>query len=125
MDDQQIKFNEVTPIFRMFDEEKAKEFYLKFLEFQLDWEHRFEANMPLYMQVSYGKCIIHLTEHHGDCCPGAAIRIETENIEAFHQKLMDKNYKYCRSGVVTTPWNSKEVKVRDPFANQLIFYQNI
>ena len=42
------------PILRIFDEAKAKEFYLDFLGFRLDWEHRFEAHLPLYMQIVHG-----------------------------------------------------------------------
>ncbi len=38
-----------TPILRMFVEVKAKEFYITFLEFEIDWEHRFEDDFPLYM----------------------------------------------------------------------------
>lgn len=45
-------FGTTTPILRIFDEAKAKEFYVGFLGFTVDWEHRFEAGLPLYMQVS-------------------------------------------------------------------------
>ena len=41
-----------TPILRIFDEFRAKEFYVEFLGFKVDWEHRFEPGLPLYMQVS-------------------------------------------------------------------------
>ncbi len=59
-----MSFGKTTPILRIFDEAKAREFYLDFLGFSLDWEHRFEADFPLYMQVSRGECVLHLTEHH-------------------------------------------------------------
>jgi hypothetical protein len=59
-----------VPILRIFDEPKAKNFYLGFLGFGLDWEHRFEPGMPLYAQISRTGCIIHLSEHHGDASPG-------------------------------------------------------
>lgn len=39
---------QTIPILRIFDEEKAKEFYLDFLEMKLDWEHRFEPKFPIY-----------------------------------------------------------------------------
>jgi len=55
-----------APIFRIFDEAKAREFYVDFLGFTIDWEHRFEPGLPLYMQVSKDDCILHLSEHHGD-----------------------------------------------------------
>src|SRR6185295_19052023 len=31
---------------------------------------RFEPDLPLYMQVSRDRCVLHLSEHHGDCSPG-------------------------------------------------------
>nr|WP_045523251.1 glyoxalase superfamily protein [Neobacillus niacini] len=114
-----------TPILRIFNEEKAKEFYLTYLGFKLDWEHRFEMEMPLYMQISNGSCIIHLSEHHGDCCPGAAIRIEVENIGLFHSNLLSKKYKYSRPGIEKTPWNTQEVSVLDPFGNRIVFFESI
>jgi uncharacterized glyoxalase superfamily protein PhnB len=114
-----------TPILRIFDEEKAKEFYLNFLEFELDWEHRFEDDMPLYVQISNGGCIIHLSEHHGDCSPGACIRIGVDNIEVFHANLLSKKYKYSRPGIEITPWSTKEVSVLDPFGNRIVFFESI
>lgn len=113
-----------TPILRIFDEEKAKEFYLNFLEFKVDWEHRFEVGMPLYMQISNGGCIIHLSEHHGDCSPGACIRIEIENIGLFHTNLISKKYKYSRPAIEKTSWNTKEVSVLDPFGNRIVFFES-
>lgn len=114
-----------VPIFRIFDEAKAKEFYLDFLEFNLDWEHRFEENTPLYCQISYGDCVIHLSEHYGDAIPGSSIRIEVEHIEAFHAHVLGKQYKYARHGLETTPWQTREVRLGDPFGNRLVFYENI
>ena len=92
-----MSFGKTTPILRIFDEAKAREFYLDFLGFSLDWEHRFEADFPLYMQVSRGECVLHLTEHHGDCSPGAALRIETDELETFQQQLLAKHYRFSLS----------------------------
>jgi len=115
----------LTPIIRMFDEDKAKAFYVDYLGFAVDWEHRFGSNFPLYMQVSKGGIKLHLSEHHGDCCPGAALRIEVEGIEQFHAALASKDYKYAKPGLERTPWNSKEVCIMDPFGNRIIFYENV
>jgi catechol 2,3-dioxygenase-like lactoylglutathione lyase family enzyme len=52
----------VIPILRIFSVEKAREFYLDYLGFHLDWEHRFDDNAPLYMQVSRAGLILHLCE---------------------------------------------------------------
>jgi uncharacterized glyoxalase superfamily protein PhnB len=119
-----ITMGKIVPILRIFDEAKAREFYLDFLDFQLVKEHRFEEGLPLYMQVAYGECLLHLSEHHGDCSPGAAIRIQVSNIEAYHANLLAKKYKFARPGLEETPWNSREVTVGDPFGNRIIFYQH-
>jgi len=116
-----MSFGKTTPIFRIFDEAKAKEFYIDFLGFKVDWEHRFEENLPLYMQISKDGCVIHLSEHHGDCSPGAAIRIETNELEAFQRQLLAKQYKYARPGIQDMPWGSKDMSVSDPFGNRLTF----
>lgn len=39
----------VIPVLRIFSVEKAREFYIDFLGFTLDWENRFEEAAPLYM----------------------------------------------------------------------------
>ena len=88
-------FSDTTPIFRIFDVAKAKEFYVDFLGFTVEWEHQFEDALPLYLEVSRDDVTIHLTEHHGDCCPGAAVRIETDTLNDFHAELRRKR---CPSG---------------------------
>ena len=55
-----MSLGRTTPILRIFDEAKAKEFYVGFLGFKVDWEHRFERDLPLYMQVSRDGCVPHL-----------------------------------------------------------------
>lgn len=120
-----MSLGHVIPMFRMFDEDKAKEFYLDYLDFRLDWEHRFEDDLPLYMQVSKDHFILHLTEHHGDCSPGSAVRIAIEELEELHQVLLGKKYKNLRSGIEVTEWDTKEMCLLDPFGNKLIFYEEI
>ncbi|RYX96162.1 MAG: VOC family protein [Comamonadaceae bacterium] len=116
-----MTFGKTTPILRSFDEARALEFYVGFLGFKVDWTHRFEPGMPLYMQVSRGGCVLHLSEHHGDCSPGAALRIDTPALDAFHAELTAKQYGYARPGIEAQPWGSREMSVRDPFGNRLVF----
>ena len=111
----------ITPILRIFDEAKAKEFYVDFLGFKVDWEHRFADDLPLYMQVSKDDCILHLSGHFGDCCPGSAVRIETTGLEAYHEELLAKRYKHARPGIEKQPWDRMEMCIQDPFGNRLIF----
>ncbi|MFC5740547.1 glyoxalase superfamily protein [Dyella tabacisoli] len=111
----------VTPILRMFDVDKTKDFYVGFLGFNVDWEHRFEEGLPLYMQVSKDGCVLHLSEHHGDGSPGSAIRIATTDIDEFHQRLLASGYRYSRPGVMDTAWKTREMTIHDPASNRLTF----
>ncbi|MCP5367886.1 MAG: VOC family protein [Hyphomicrobiales bacterium] len=121
MDD---SFAPPVPILRIFDEAKAREFYCGFLGFAVDWEHRFEPGTPLYMQVSRGGARLHLSEHHGDCCPGGALRIAVADVDALHRELASRSYPYARPGVQEMPWGLREMAVTDPFGNRVIFFQD-
>ena len=116
-----MKLGSITPILRIFDEAKAREFYIDYLGFAVDWDHRFEPGLPLYQQVSRGDCVLHLSEHHGDCCPGTALRIEVDDIDGLHAELSAKQYGYARPGIEDTPWGARELSVKDPFGNRLTF----
>jgi uncharacterized glyoxalase superfamily protein PhnB len=116
-----MKFNSPIPILRSFDEVKAKEFYVNFLGFNIDWQHRFDDNTPLYMQLSKSDCIIHLSEHHGDSSPGASLRISTKYLDAYQKELLEKKYKNARPGIQDMPWGTRDMAISDPFGNKLIF----
>lgn len=58
-----MAFTRIAPLIRIFDESKAKEFYVEFLGFNIDFEHRDSDDAPLYMQVSnyFHECHQYLT----------------------------------------------------------------
>lgn len=116
-----MKIHSTTPILRIFDETKAREFYVDFLGFTVDWEHRFEPALPIYFQVTRDGCTLHLSEHHGDCSPGAGMRIQVEAIEELHAELSAKQYSYARPALHDTPWGTRDMTVHDPFGNRLTF----
>jgi uncharacterized glyoxalase superfamily protein PhnB len=117
-----IAFGRVTPVLRIFDIAKADEFYLGFLGFGLDWEHRFDDNAPCYRQISRGGLMLHLSEHHGDGSPGARVRVQTSSVEALQREFAAKGYRYRRPGLERTSWDTLEVTVCDPFGNQIVFW---
>src|SRR5262245_46104772 len=114
-----------VPILRIFDVAKAKEFYVDYAGFKVDWEHRFSDDAPLYMQVSLGALVLHLSEHHGDACPGSAVRAEVTGVRSFHARLAAKKYRYYNPGIEQTPWGSTCVILLDPFGNRLMFDEKI
>lgn len=120
-----ITFTSVVPILRIFDIAKADEFYLGFLGFAVDWDHRYEPDLPLYRQVSRGALVLHLSEHHGDGCPGARVRVMMRGIADFHGEITARRYRYMRPGLGRTPWGTLEASVHDPFGNVLVFCEAV
>jgi uncharacterized glyoxalase superfamily protein PhnB len=110
-----------TPILRIFDERKAREFYLDFLGFAVMFEHRFEPNLPLYMEVRRADCVLHLSEHHGDACPGSALRIEVSDLDALQTELLRRDYRHARPVIEDMPWGTRDMTIADPFGNRLTF----
>ena len=115
-------FGPVIPVLRIFDVDKAREFYTDFLGFSIDWEHTFDDHAPVYLQASRDGALLHLSEHHGDASPGATVRILVTDVMRLHRELHEREYRYARPGVETMPWGL-EVAVLDPFANRIVFHQ--
>jgi catechol 2,3-dioxygenase-like lactoylglutathione lyase family enzyme len=116
-----IEFRSVIPIFRIFSLEKAREFYLDFLGCKVDWEHRFDDNAPVYMRVSRGGLMLHLSEHHGDGTPGSVAYVLVSGVKELHRELNDKNYRHNRPGLQEQEWGMLEMTVVDPFNNRITF----
>jgi uncharacterized glyoxalase superfamily protein PhnB len=110
-----------TPILRIFDEALARAFYLDFLGFQVDFEHRFEAGAPVYLAVSRDGLALHLSAHYGDASPGASVRFETTDVDALCAELRAQDNPHARPRVEDTPWGTRDFTVWDPFGNRLTF----
>lgn len=108
-----------VPILRIDDEAAARRFYLEFLGFRLDWEHRHEPGMPLYLQVSRGACVLHLSQHPGDATPGAALRIAVEDLDALQAHLLAQEAGPAPPAIRQQPWG-RDLALVDPFGNKLI-----
>jgi len=110
-----------VPILRIFSVEKAKEFYVDFLGFVIDWEQRYGDDFPLYAQVSRSDVTLHLSEHHGDASPGSTAFITMQGIDDYHRELSAKNYRYNKPGIQDAPWDARVMELSDPFGNRLRF----
>jgi uncharacterized glyoxalase superfamily protein PhnB len=120
-----IVVQQTIPILRIFDVAKAREFYVDYLGMTVDWQHQFEGVSPVYMQVSRAGLTLHLSEHHGDCCPGSTVFVWMTGIDEFHEQLMEKKYGYLRPGLEKTFYGAKCVEVIDPFGNRIRFNERI
>ena len=116
--------SKVIPVLRIFDLDKAKEFYINWLGFKIDWEHRFGDNFPIYLQVSKDDLQFHLTEHYGDCTPGAKVFIHYSDLKQFHAAISAKDYRYYKPCIEEAPWNAITMELTDPFGNKLLFNQS-
>ena len=120
-----IQILQTIPLLRIFDAQKAKDFYIGFLGFTIDWEHRFDDRAPLYMQVSRAGCALHLTEHHGDCCPGSTVFVWMTGIDEFHAEITARQYGFNRPGVERAFYDAKCMEVTDPFGNRIRFNERL
>ncbi|MDC5806737.1 glyoxalase superfamily protein [Vibrio europaeus] len=112
---------QTIPIIIIFDIQKAKEFYLDYLGMNLDWEHRFEEGFPLYMQVSKGNLVFHLSEHSGDGTPGSKLFVNVDKIQQLFSELEQKDYMYCNPALESVPWGVECFTITDPFSNRILF----
>ena len=46
-----MTFNKTIPVLRIFSLEKAEAFYIGYLGFTVDWQHRFDETVTVYMKV--------------------------------------------------------------------------
>lgn len=120
-----IRFRSATPILRIFSRDKAREFYLDYLGFHLDWgDAPLTAGIgpaPLYTQISRDRLVIHLSEHHGDGSPGGAHWITMKGLDAFHAELAARKYPNMHPGIEPMPPRLRVMEVIDPFGNRLRF----
>jgi len=116
-----MTIQKVIPILRIFDYQKAVEYYVDWLGFRIEWEHVFEEGMPKYMEIVKDGLTIHLSEHHGDATPGARVFLWCTGLKEYHTILTDKKYKNNRPGFEETFYDSWSVEVIDPFGNRLSF----
>jgi uncharacterized glyoxalase superfamily protein PhnB len=120
-----VTLQRAIPILRIFDESKAREFYLGYLGFSVDFEHRFNEDAPLFMGISRDGVQIFLSEHHGDGAPGTYVRIDARGLDELHGELSAKRYRYMNPGIQEQEWGQRELTVYDPFGNRLIFSEPI
>jgi catechol 2,3-dioxygenase-like lactoylglutathione lyase family enzyme len=115
----------VIPTLRMFDVAKTREFYLDYLGFTVDFEHRYHDNAPLFMGVSRDGLVLHLSEHHGDGSPGVHVTIDMTGVDDLHRELQAKKYRYMNPGIQATEWGTRDMGVIDPVGNRLTFSERV
>jgi hypothetical protein len=90
-----MRFSAFVPILRIFDEAKAKDFYLGF-----SW-----------LRARSGAS---LREERSKLPPTTSMAIT--------QRSRGRGYKYMRPGIDVRPWGTREIKVIDPFFTHHMFF---
>jgi catechol 2,3-dioxygenase-like lactoylglutathione lyase family enzyme len=112
-----------VPVLRVMSVETALPFYVDYLGFHLDWEHRFEPGLPLYVQVSRSKAVLHLSEHHGDGSPNGVVWFPVADVAALHKELLARPNAPVRPGLDADAPGGPTFEVIDPYGNALRFAQ--
>jgi peptide-methionine (S)-S-oxide reductase len=113
-----------VPVLRMFDEAAAREFYVDYLRFDVQWEHRFEPDLPLYMRIRRGSAVLDLSEHHGDGTPGSVVWIPIVDADAFHADLGTRPHRRLRPGIDRDAPGGPTIQLTDPSGNELRFCES-
>ena len=109
-----------VPILRITDVGTAKSFYGEYLGFTVDWEHYYEDGAPVYMQVSRAGLVLHLSENER-FKEGTIIYVGTAGIEELQAELLSRFGASDPPSISSTPWNTKQMEIEDPFGNLLRF----
>ena len=110
----------VVPALRTLRYETSGPFYTKGLGFEVEWEHRFEPDFPVFVSLIRDGMRIFLTEHTGDCQVGGLVHFYIPNVDALYDELRNRGIP------VTEPPNDflpslRTMTVTDPDGNQLRF----
>ncbi|WP_431903230.1 glyoxalase superfamily protein [Amycolatopsis thermoflava] len=100
---------EVIPILRVADAAAAVAWYER-LGFTKQWEHRFEPDLPAFVEVARGPVRLFLSEHTGDARPDTLVYLRLRDVDAIAVSFAVP--------VEEAPW-AREIELRDPDGNRL------
>lgn len=115
-----VLFDPPVPILRIFSLAQARAFYVDGLGFGWDWEERGAPDAPAYAQVRRAAMVLHLSEHHGDATPGAAVFVAVTGLDVLRAELSARLSRHLLPDIATLAWG-RELVLTDPFGNRLRF----
>lgn len=114
----------VTPALRITDYERSKAFYVNGLGFEIDGEHRFAPNLPVFMTISRGDLSFYLTQHAGDCQPGGLVFLNVPDVDAFYEEITTKGIR-TEGKPEDFEGKMRDFRVKDPDGNTLNIFTEI
>jgi hypothetical protein len=100
---------EVIPILHVEDAAAAVAWYAR-LGFAKQWEHRFEPELPAFVEVARGGVRLFLSEHKGDARPDTLVYLRVRDVEAIASEFAVQ--------AKDAPW-AREIELRDPDGNRV------
>lgn len=100
--------DQVVPILYVKDAMKTAGWY-KRLGFEIEGEHRFAPNLPLYLFLRRQESALHLSEHKGDAKPDTLLYFYVSDIERIANEF--------EATILEQPW-AREIQLIDPDGNR-------
>jgi catechol 2,3-dioxygenase-like lactoylglutathione lyase family enzyme len=101
----------------------VRPFYVDYLGFTVEFEHRFAPDLPRYVRVARDAARLDLSEHHGDGTPGTVVWIPVADVTRLADDLVSRAWPTSRPAVDHDAPGGPTVEVIDPNGNVLRFCQ--
>ena len=77
----------MIPALRITNYERSKAYYVDVLGFTVDWEHRFEPHLPVFMSIVRDGMQVYLTQHSGDCQVGGLVHFVIPDVDIWYREF--------------------------------------
>jgi predicted enzyme related to lactoylglutathione lyase len=101
--------DELVPVLRIKDGQRSMPWYAR-LGFEVEGEHRFSPDLPLYAFLRRGNARLHLSEHRGDAPKKGLVYFYVQDLEAIAAEFGQT--------IEHAPWGL-EVHLVDPDGNRI------
>ena len=99
----------MAPILNVADARASIQWYAQ-LGFDVESEHAFGPDWPLYVRLRRGPAQLHLSEHRLDGGPVTHVYLYVEDVDAIHP---------AGAAAEDCPWGMREARLTDPDGNQV------
>jgi catechol 2,3-dioxygenase-like lactoylglutathione lyase family enzyme len=100
----------VVPFLRVVDGEATARWYGR-LGFEVEWTHRLEPGLPLFVSIRRGDSRIFLSEHTGDAPPGGLVYVYVQDVDDLAGRLGER--------AADTEYGVRELELVDPDGNRV------
>lgn len=114
-----IQLDDVAPVFRISDADRAKRFYCDWLGFTVDWIDGHGGSV--HIQVSRGNAFVHLTTSDEFAIYGGTGLIRMTGLTKFIRRL-GRHHELNELDVIATS-RGRMLRITDPFGNHLHFLE--